>query len=424
MKTGAGRSTLRVLFVVPLYEPACSGGAVTSMVGLCRALVQLGHRVTVFTTNSDGRSHMAVATDQAVEVGGVDVFYFHTPLPRKFRYSSVLSLACKRSVRGFDIVHIASTWDHPGISAAREANRAGVPYVISLQGTLIPAALLSKRVRKWLYLKMFGERIIRNGAAIHYTSLLERSKTQSLKIRKPNFVIPHGVDLSGLAGRVSRTEARRRLQLGEGDFAVGFLGRLHWIKALDVLVAAIQRVIRAGHMCVKLFLVGPDDGAEHQLRQLVDEMGLARHVRFLGPLYDAHKLNYLSALDVFALVSWTENFGNVAVEAMSVGVPVLVSEHAGVCDDVSSSGSGWVVPVDAGAIAATLIQIVQAPEERQECGRNAARCAFDRFESGRVAQLMAIAYRDIISGSRSTECMWDCTCPTARGMSRSDLQSL
>jgi glycosyltransferase involved in cell wall biosynthesis len=81
-------------------------------------------------------------------------------------------------------------------------------------------------------------------------------------------------------------------------------------------------------------------------------------------------------------------------------------------DSQRSSGSGWVVPVDAGAIAEALIQIMLTPEERRGRGRNAARCVVDRFESGRVAQLMTTAYRDIISGSRSTECMWDCICPT------------
>ena len=407
MKMGIGQTSLNVLHVTPLYEPACPGGSVTSTVDLCRSLVQLGHRVTVYTTNSDGCRSMAVPVNQAVDTGGVEVYYFRTPMPGKTQYSPALDHACRRSLGGFDIVHIAFAWDCPGAAAAREADRAGVPYVISLHGTLIPTALSSSRIRKWLYLKTFGERIIRRAAAIHYTSLLERGKTQGVGIQKPNFVIPNGVDFSGLADGVSRTEARKKLQLQTGDFVVGFLGRLHWIKAMNVLITAVNHVVRDGHHTVRLLLAGPDDGAESQLRQLVDEMGLVKHVRFLGPVHGERKARFLSALDVLALVSWTENFGNVAVEAMAAGVPVLVSENAGICDDVAQTDSGWVVPVDAEAIAATLMQIMWAPEERQEHGQNAERCAFDRFERGRVASLMATAYQDILNGTRSAECMWD-----------------
>lgn len=60
--------------------------------------------------------------------------------------------------------------------------------------------------------------------------------------------------------------------------------------------------------------------------------------------------------DLLALVSYTENFGYVAVEAMAAKVPVLLSENVGVCDAVREDGPGLVVPVDEEAIANALMR--------------------------------------------------------------------
>ena len=398
---------LRVLMITSPYEPACLGGVVKSLADLSRSLVRLGHKVTVYATDSDGRSCMAVPTNRPVDVGGVEVYYFHTPMPGKFQYSKMLDFACRRSVGEFDVVNIASIWGYPGIPAAREASRLGVPYVISPHGTLTPEALSYKRFRKWLFLRAFGEEIFRSAAAVHYTSSLERSKSQVFKAYSPSFVIPNGVNVDSLRGRFSSRDAKRALGLEDEDFAVGFLGRLHRIKALDVLITAISHAVRAGDRHIRLLLAGPDDGAEGQLKRLVEEKGLRGNVRFIGPVDRERTVQFLSGLDLFALVSWTENFGNAAAEAMAVGVPVLVSENAGICDDVAQTDSGWVLPVDAVAIADALGQIKASPAQREQRGRNAKSCAFDRFERGRVAQLMATAYQDVISGKRSTACMWN-----------------
>ncbi len=398
--------TLRILHVTPLYEPAGTGGVVRSLSELCRSLRQLGHHVTVFATDSDGYSRMRVPIDRAVDVGGVEVYYFHTPMPGLFQYSPAMDRACRLRSGEFDIVDISACWNYCGIVAAKRASRASVPYVISPRGSLITAAASTKRIRKRLYMRLFGEKLVGGAAAIHYTSDLERQRTRIPCAWRPSFVISNAVDFSGLAARPSKTEARQALGLPEGGLTVGFLGRIHPIKALDVLIGAMARLDQAGNGNVRLLLAGPDDGDEARLRRIIGLANLGRQVHFIGPIHGDQKIQFLSALDVLALVSWSENFGNAAAEAMAAGVPVLVSNNVGISDDVDQTGSGWVVPVDAAAIANALRRIESGQAERERYGRNAKACVLDRYECGRVARLMARAYLDILSGNRSSQCRW------------------
>ena len=136
-------------------------------------------------------------------------------------------------------------------------------------------------------------------------------------------------------------------------------------------------------------------------------MNLVDKVMFLGPVDKQGRLNLFSASDVFALVSFTENFGNAAAEAMAAGVPILVSENVGICDAVREDGAGSVVPVDEDAIAAALIEMLSNPNRLKDMGKAAYESARKRYDIKVVAKLMAKAYEDILTGRRSPELNWE-----------------
>ena len=400
------KTPLKILHITPIYEPAWkAGGVVRSTSLLCRALAKLGHEVTVFTTNSDGKGYLDVPVNVPVNVGGVKVYYFHTNFPSFLRYSRQLKIACKKMITDFDIIHITSFWNYPGIPAAKEATKAGIPYVVSTRGTFVPTAINSKKLKKWVYLKLFDQYVLKNAKAYHYTTLLERKKMRSFKIQKPNFLIPNGFDLNEFNDIPNRLESRRNLGLREDNLAVSFLGRLNWVKAIDVLIKGFARVAKNIPEAM-LILAGPDGGEEKNLRKLVIEMNLVDKVMFLGPVDKQGRLNLFSASDVFALVSFTENFGNAAAEAMAAGVPILVSENVGICDAVKEDGAGLVVPVDEDAVANALSEMLSNPTRLKEMGKAAYESARKRYDIKVVAKLMATAYEDILSGRRSPELLW------------------
>ena len=398
---------MKVLHLTPIYEPAWSmGGVVRGTSLLCRALSALGLDVTVYTTDSAGSGRLDVPVNQPVNVGGVRVFYFHTETPKIFRYSRTLAKACRESLSSFDIMHTASFWNYPGIVTSAEARRQGVPYVVSTDGSVQEGELKRSRLKKLAYLKLFEMRNLRGAAAIRYVSEVEREQTAHLGLQTPSFMVPSGLDLHEFDNPPSREDARERLRLPIDALVVGYIGRLHVRKAVDFLIRGFARVADLFPEAV-LLVGGPDHGDEARLRTLVRELGLEQRILFLGFVGPADRAALLTSADVMALISLEgECFGNAAVEAMAAGVPVLVSRHVGVSCTIEADRAGQVLPVDDAAIAAELSTLLSDPALRNEMGQNGYRSARKHYDIRAVAELMAVAYEDILTGRRSPQLYW------------------
>jgi glycosyltransferase involved in cell wall biosynthesis len=381
------------------------GGVVRAVSQLCRGLATLGVDVTVYTTNGSGDGWLDIPINQLVEIGGVKVYYFHTELPRIFRYSKALKEACSKNIRSFDIVHIASFWNYPGIPTGKEVRRNNIPYVISPHGTLTSYALSHSRLKKWLYMKSIELRNLKGAAAVHFTTEVEREATAHLRFQNASFVIPNGLDFKEFEILPSRNKAHHQLGIPGGVIVLTYLGYLDYIKKLDMIILAIARIIKK-FTNVRLLIAGPDYGLESSLRDLVQKLGIQRYVTFIGFVDNQKRAQLLSATDLLILLSLSENFGYSAAEAMAAGVPVLVSDQVGIAPDVEEDKAGFVVPTDVNAIAYILEEILSHPERLKERGDAAYNSARKRYDIRVVAKKMLKAYEDILTGRRSPECHW------------------
>src|SRR6185503_11189293 len=170
---------MRLLHVVPTYLPARRyGGPIVAVHGLCRALVGRGHEVDVFTTNVDGDGVLDVPVALPVDLDGVRVHYFPSPV-RRLYWSPQMRRALREGVRHFDLVHSHAIWLWPGYAAARAAHRANVPYVISPRGMLVPELIRQKSpLVKRAWLAAIERRSFADAAAIHFTSDIERANAE------------------------------------------------------------------------------------------------------------------------------------------------------------------------------------------------------------------------------------------------------
>jgi len=401
---------MKILHVTPAYEPVFElGGVVRSLSQLCRGLARLGHEVTVFTTGVGIAADRGLPLNEPLEVGGVKVWYFQTDFTwqKKFAFSLRLRAALTNRIGDFDLVHITSMWWYPEIPASREAWRQGIPYVIGTTGGFINLSLSNTVWKKWFYLKLVEDSVLKYASAIRFTASLEREQSKYLRrFQVPSFIVPNGFQPDEFAALPERIAARTLFNLDEQTMIILYLGRLDPRKGLEVVIRALPPVLKQMSN-VELVLAGPDFGVEASLREMVTEMGLSTKVRFLGYVPPARRNALFSTADVLVLATRPgENFGNAAVEAMFAGVPVLLSDNVGISLEVAADGSGLVVPLREEAVAAALLEMLGDGEKRIHMGQLAAAAARRRYDIDTVARQMIMAYEDILTGRRSPELEW------------------
>ena len=362
---------LRILHVVPTYLPAVRyGGPIVAVHGLCRALAERGHDVSVFTTNVDGDGTVDATPGEAVGLDGVRVTYFPSPL-RRIYWSPAMRAALRRCVRGFDVVHTHAVYLWPGVAAAREARRAGVPHVISPRGMLVPELIRERSaLAKNAWLRLFETRGFRDAAAVHFTSMIEweDAKRVGLPLNAP-IVIPNGIDAT------ARPDVPREAR------TLVYLGRISWKKGLERAIEALPSLPG-----VRLVAAGNDEeGLAPRLADLARRLGVAERVELRGPLYGPDKDAFLARGTLFVLLSRSENFGNAVLEALAMETPAVLSPEVGVAPEVVAAGAG-ILGVD--GIGALL----EDAERRAAMGRNGRALVESRFAWSRIATEFEQAY--------------------------------
>jgi glycosyltransferase involved in cell wall biosynthesis len=365
---------MRILHVVPTYLPARRyGGPIVAVHGLCKALAARGHEVDVFTTNVDGNGTLDVPVATPVELDGVRVRYFPSSFPRLY-WSPAMRRALHAEARTYDVVHIHAVYLWTGIAAAHAARKAGVPYVISPRGMLVPELIRRKnRMVKTLWLQVMERRGFAHAAAIHFTSALEGEEAKLVGLPLPSpFVVPNGIDLEP------------RPDVPRDAATLLFLGRVSWKKGLDRVISALPSLPG-----VRFQVAGNDDeGLTPRLRELAQQHGVADRVEFPGPVYGAAKNELLARATLFVLLSTSENFGNAVLEALAMETPVVLSRDVGLTDEVVRAGAGVIGLEEAAALFAD-------PERRAQMGRKGRTLVESRFTWPRVAEEMERAYESL-----------------------------
>jgi glycosyltransferase involved in cell wall biosynthesis len=373
---------MRILHVVPTYLPATRyGGPIYAVHGLAKAQVSAGHEVTVFTTNVDGGSVSDVPLDAAVLRDGVSVRYFTSPLPRLY-WSPAMRRALSRDAGGFDVIHLHSVFLWPTLAGAAAARRAGVPYVISPRGMLVPELIRRRsRLVKTSWIRLVERRNFRHAAGVHFTSRREWDDALRLGIPLPSpFVVANGIELSDV--RMAETPSGYVL----------FLGRINWKKGLERLIEAL-----AGVPGVRTTVAGNDEeDYTAQLEALADRFGVLERIEFTGPVSGAAKREMLANAAVLVLPSHNENFGNVVVEAMGSGVPVIVTPEVGLSDAVLHAGAGLITSGEPEDLARAIHDVVSNPAYARELGARGRELVEREYTWPAIAAQMIAAYGEVI----------------------------
>lgn len=189
-------------------------------------------------------------------------------------------------------------------------------------------------------------------------------------------VINNGIDVDRFAPPDDRaTYKQNLLQIDPHRPVIGTAASLVPRKAQHIFLKAARHILEA---CPEaLFVLAGEGSSRSELEALSRQLRIEEHVRFLGLRKDIPEL--LRALDVFVLTSAYEPFGNVVIEAMASGLPLVCTAVDGVPELVTEDTGMLVSAGDDEAVAKAVIELVHDPARRQAMGQVGRRRAVEHF---------------------------------------------
>jgi glycosyltransferase involved in cell wall biosynthesis len=212
-------------------------------------------------------------------------------------------------------------------------------------------------------------------------------------------VIPPGVDSESYRPGCADVELRAQWAGADG-LVVGHVAQL-------VPVKNHMHLIRALALCkqpLRLVLAGRFEDEEYvgRIKKLVSELQLEERVVFAGEVHDIQR--FLRSIDIFAFCSHQEGCPVAVLEAMSCGLPCVVTDIAGIRDMHQAEETGLIVPpADAAAFAAALDRLAESAELRRGLGSAAARRIGEKFSVEREAGQYAQLYAELLTNRRGQQ---------------------
>ena len=326
---------MKILQVTNFFKPSWeSGGPARVAYGLSKKLIERGHEVTVYTT--DGfKYRLDVEKNKPVDVDGIRTYYFRNlssylagemvlPIPY------YLPIVARREIMDFDVIHIHEHRTVLAIIIHHYAKKYRIPYILTADGSL-PRTGRMQRLKKMFDI-LFGYRILHDADKLIALNEreVEQYKRMSVDERKIE-IVPNGIDLLEYENLPERGEFRRKYRIKDDEKVILYLGRIHKIKGIDLLVEAFAELIN-GLDNVRLVIAGPDDGFLSTLKRQIGDLKIGDKVLFTGPLYERNKVEAYVDADVYVLPSIYEIFGITVLEACACGTPVIVTDLCGIAD--------------------------------------------------------------------------------------------
>ncbi len=367
---------MKILHTIPGLDIS-SGGPTTCTYNLLKGLRSNEVEADVLTFNSKGENAQIIGDDSFIKLVDNDAI---PPLLFSKNFNNYLY-----SNKGYDLYHANALWTLPSHMTIRIANKNNRPVVLAPHGMLYPQALKVSRWKKELMYHIFQKGDLQKVSCIQATCMEEVNHIRSLNIKTPVAIVPNCLNLStNCKQRLTPNNVRR----------FGFIGRLHPIKNIHLLLECWKSIGSYTHEC-ELVIIGSGDAEyEAQLRKFVSDNRL-NNVKFEGFIAQELLKTIIPQLDYIVLPSKSENFGMVVPEALINGVPVLASKGTPWAELDSHQCGWWFNQED---LSDTLIKAILLPEnKRMNMGKRGQELVRDKYSMNKVSLQMKQLYSWIIS---------------------------
>jgi len=269
-----------------------------------------------------------------------------------------------------------------------------VPYIVRPLGVLNRWGLVNRRAfLKQISLRLIELPLLRDAAAIHYTSEAEKreaSRISDVIASQKSAVIPLPIEVT----KGDAENFRRQFPQVVGHRVILFLSRIDEKKGIELLLDAFADVHR---QIPDTVLVVAGSGVANYLQKLsqrAQELGFSDAVTWTGHLDGAIKAGAFATADVFVLPSYSENFGIAVAEALAHGVPVVTTNRVGLADEIGAAKAGIIISPDSREIAPALYKLLGDSDKRCALSERGRNLAATRFSYRSIGAMLTRLYDD------------------------------
>ena len=300
-----------------------------------------------------------------------------------FAYSSAFSLNnLGEPFNKPDIVVFHQVYAPEYIKISKVLRREKIPYIIVPHGSLTTEAQKTKRIKKIVGNIIFNP-FVKGAEAIQCLSEKERVNT---KIKVPKFIGTNGCIIPSKQKQLFNTDRIRFVYVGRLDYH---------IKGLDILLDAFKMLMDSPYKdkC-ELRIYGPDyQGRYAHVEQMIAERSLNKLVTLNPPVFETDKENVLLESDVFIQTSRTEAMPMGILEALSYGIPCLVTVGTTMGDFIEKYNAGWSAKTNPQSVFENIIRVLNEKDTLSEKSKGATELIATNFAWDKVADDNIKAYR-------------------------------
>lgn len=366
-------SKMKILHVVPSFVPCFSaGGVVNAAYQIAKKQVEQGHDVSVYTTDSC-QERLKFENNYNVDRDGIKVFYFKNlsnsvknRLTIDTPASSINYL--KKTVNNFDIIHIHEHRHSLAIATHRYAKKNNVPYVLQAHGSVLP--FFQKEKLKEIFDKIWGFDILYDACKVFALTEIEKQQYLEMGVDESKIeIVPLGINLEEYGKLPEPGKFKSKHGIQDDEKVILFLGRIHEIKGLDLLIKSFNKVSNDN---LKLAIVGGDYGFLSTIEELIRDYKLEDKVLFPGVLIGKEKQEALVDCDIFVMPSRYESFTTSGLEAMACKKPLILTKNNHIHDWVNDN-VGLVCDFDENDLSKCIETLINDEELCREFGDNGQR---------------------------------------------------
>ncbi len=343
------RPRLKIAIVTETWPPEINGVAL-SLLQLCKGLQKLGHKILLIRPEQKHQCEDFTPTKECL-VNAQSIPKYPS---LQFGWPQYLKVAQALSDFSPNIVHIV-TEGPLGLTALQAAKSKNIPISSGFHSPFqdfsrfFDLAFMVKPVQR--YLRWFHN-------STELTCVPSQGTYDALRnfgVHCPMLVVGRGVDVERFSAKYRSENLRKQWGVASDTTVMLYVGRLSPEKEIDILIDAFSVMKNQLAKNVQLVIVGDGPDKERLLRKKD-----ADQVVFTGSLSGNQLAEAYASADVFVFASQVETFGNVVLEAMASGLPVVAYDYACAEQHVIPNKMGWLCPL--GDTAQFMQAIYQLPE--------------------------------------------------------------